>query len=67
MKKITTGVAILLFIAFWIFLAGTIGSKLTSAPQWVQLVFYIIAGVAWVLPLKPILAWMNRPDERSAD
>ena len=29
----------------------------------VQLVFYIVAGMAWAFPLKPVMAWMNRAPE----
>ncbi|WP_233355934.1 DUF2842 domain-containing protein [Henriciella aquimarina] len=60
MRKIITGLAILAFIAFWIFLAGTIGTHMTGLPGWLQLVFYVVAGIAWVFPLRPILKWMNR-------
>lgn len=34
-------------------------STINSWPRWVQLPFYIIAGVAWVFPLKPVIDWMN--------
>ena len=28
-------------------------------PIWVQSIFYLIAGVVWLLPLKPLLIWME--------
>lgn len=31
-----------------------------SWPQGVQALVYLILGVAWLLPLKPLLVWMNR-------
>ena len=62
MKKIVTGLALLAFIALWIFLAGTIGTWLSSRNDWLQLAFYVFAGVAWVIPLRPLLRWMNRPE-----
>lgn len=61
MRKILTALAILGFIALWIGLIGTVGSLITDQPIWVQLPFYAVAGFAWVLPLKPLLAWMNKP------
>lgn len=63
LRKIITSLAMLGFIALWIFLAATIGTQLTGMPQAVQLGFYVIAGVAWVFPLRPILRWMNQPRE----
>ena len=27
-----------------------------------QAVFYVVAGLGWVLPAMPIISWMSRPD-----
>jgi len=27
-----------------------------------QALFYVIAGLGWVLPAMPLIAWMSRPD-----
>jgi hypothetical protein len=27
-----------------------------------QAVFYVVAGLGWVLPAMPIISWMARPD-----
>lgn len=32
-----------------------------SAPP-VQVIVYAIIGLAWVLPLMPLIRWMQRPD-----
>jgi hypothetical protein len=61
LRKFIAALAILAFIGLWILIIGTIGSRMTELPDWVQLVFYVVAGVGWILPLKPVLAWMNRP------
>lgn len=63
MRKVVAALAILAIIAAWIFIIGTLGSRITDQPIWIQLPFYIVAGVAWILPLRPILAWMNRPGQ----
>lgn len=59
MRKIIASLVMLAFLTVWIFLAGTIGTRLTEAPDWLQLVFYIFAGIAWVFPLRPLMRWMN--------
>ena len=28
----------------------------------VQVLYYLVAGLAWVFPLLPLIKWMNRPD-----
>ena len=29
---------------------------------WLQAIFYVVAGMGWVLPAMPIVSWMSRPD-----
>ena len=64
MRKVVAALAILAIIAIWIFIIATLGSQITAQPLWVQLPFYVIAGVAWIVPIRPVLAWMNRPQAR---
>lgn len=33
-----------------------------NAPRLVQTIYFAIVGLAWVLPLMPLIAWMERPD-----
>lgn len=46
---------ILLWAALVVTLAGSIGRM----PWPVEALFYIVAGVAWIAPLKPLLRWME--------
>lgn len=65
MRKLITMIVTILFLAIWAMVAATIGSGITEWPQLVQLVFYVVAGIGWVFPLKPLMAWMNsapKPD-----
>lgn len=62
-RKPIAMLAVLGFLAVWIWAAASIGSAMTGAPQWQQLGFYVIAGIGWVLPLRPVFAWMNRGPE----
>ena len=46
-------------LAIYIVLAAALGGWLnTRAPAWALLGFYVLAGVAWVAPLRPLLRWM---------
>ena len=31
-------------------------------PEWGQSIFFGVVGLAWVLPLLPLIRWMERPD-----
>ena len=48
---------ILAIITVWAVLIGSLASTVAEWPALVQLVFYIVAGVVWILPLRPILRW----------
>jgi len=52
---------LLAYLALYAGAAATLGGYiLAHAPSWAALIYYSIAGVIWVLPLKPLFAWMNR-------
>ncbi|HMG47358.1 MAG TPA: DUF2842 domain-containing protein [Allosphingosinicella sp.] len=50
---------ILLWIAGWCVAAASASSLIAGLPWPVHAVYYLIAGIAWVLPLKPLLRWME--------
>jgi len=37
-------------------------SRIALAPQALQVVAYMVLGLAWVLPLLPVIRWMEKPD-----
>jgi hypothetical protein len=53
-------------ILVWAALVASVSDTVTRWPAAVQLIFYIVAGVIWIVPLKPILRWSEtgrwRPD-----
>lgn len=51
--------AILGIIALWAALVVSLAGKVGEWPILVQSIFYLIAGIAWILPLKPLLRWME--------
>ena len=49
---------ILLLIALW---AAFVASLAQMVGQWrilVQAAFYLIVGIVWIIPLKPLVRWM---------
>ncbi|GLR48645.1 DUF2842 domain-containing protein [Sphingomonas astaxanthinifaciens] len=54
----TAGVFMILgVIIVWAALIVSLSDVVGRWPAAVQLPFYIVAGIIWVLPLKPILRW----------
>ena len=37
-------------------------SRILDAPKILQALAYLVLGLAWVLPLMPLIRWMARPD-----
>ena len=51
--------AILLLIAGWAVGMASLSSTVGQWPVLLQAFFYLVAGLAWVLPLKPLLGWIE--------
>ncbi len=44
---------------FWVFLVASFSRQIGALPVLVQLPIYLITGVVWIAPLKPLLQWME--------
>lgn len=51
--------AILALIAIWAMVVVSLSGMVSQWPILVQAIFYLVAGIAWILPLKPLLRWME--------
>jgi predicted membrane channel-forming protein YqfA (hemolysin III family) len=52
------GVAlILLLIVVWAVLVASLAPSVSRWPVLVQAPFYLFMGVAWIVPLKPLIRW----------
>jgi hypothetical protein len=62
---------ILLLILVWAVLIGTFAGMIGRLPILVQALFYLIVGIAWIAPLRPLLRWSQTghwrrgPNERN--
>ena len=56
----TVGVfAIIAWIILWVVLVASLSGTVGDWPVLVQAVFYLVAGIAWIVPLKPVLQWIE--------
>jgi hypothetical protein len=51
--------AILAIIVLWAALVASLAAFVEKWPVLVQGVFYLVAGLAWIAPLKPLIRWME--------
>jgi len=62
-RKFVGTVALLVLVSVWGLLAMALAqSVLTSINGFVAAIYYVIAGLGWVLPAMPLISWMARPD-----
>ncbi|HYA74047.1 MAG TPA: DUF2842 domain-containing protein [Roseiarcus sp.] len=66
-RKLIGGVAMIAFVGFYAMIAMALAQSrpLQEAPALVQTLGYIVLGLAWTLPLMPLIKWMERPDKRA--
>ncbi len=48
---------ILLLIAIWAIFVASLAQFVGQWPVMVQAVFYLIMGIVWIIPLKPLIRW----------
>jgi hypothetical protein len=62
-RKLIGAVALLTLVCVWALLAMALAqSVLTDINGFVAAIFYVVAGLGWVLPAMPIVSWMSKPD-----
>lgn len=62
-RKLIGTVAMLIFVILYSLAAMSIAQgRLQDAEKLWQGVYYFVAGLAWILPLMPLIRWMERPD-----
>ena len=66
-RKLIGAVLILGFVVLYgPFAMALAESRIVEAPGWAQALAYLVLGLAWVLPLMPLIRWMERPDPDGA-
>ena len=62
-RKLIGAFALLALVAVWSLLAMALAqSVLTNINGFVAAIYYVVAGLGWVLPAMPLIAWMSKPD-----
>ena len=62
-RKFFGTIALLVLVVVWSLMGMTVAQTPWLANSGLlQAVFYVVAGIGWVLPAMPIISWMSRPD-----
>ncbi|KPQ09939.1 MAG: protein of unknown function DUF2842 [Saliniramus fredricksonii] len=62
-RKFIGTIAIITFVMLYGPVAMAIAeSRIMAAPQVIQVISYAALGLAWIIPIMPVIRWMQRPD-----
>ena len=63
-RKFIGTIALLTLVMTWGLLAMALAqSVLTNINGFVAALYYVIAGLGWLLPAMPLISWMSRPEK----
>jgi len=61
-RKLIGTVLLLLLAGVWSLVAMVVAQAPAIASSgWIQAIFYVVAGLGWVLPAMPLISWMSGP------
>lgn len=63
LRKFIGAVALLVLVIVWALLAMVVAQfPVIKTNGLVAFIYYVAAGMGWVLPAMPLVRWMSRPD-----
>jgi hypothetical protein len=63
-RKLIGTFGLLLLVSVWgLFAMALAQSALTNINGLVATIYYVVAGLGWVLPAMPLISWMSKPDK----
>jgi peptidoglycan/LPS O-acetylase OafA/YrhL len=61
-RKLAGTIVLLLFLSVYALIAMLVAVVLqVNASKTVELIYYVVAGLLWVLPAGALITWMQRP------
>ncbi len=63
-RKLLGTVVLLVFLSIYALcaMAVAISLEVHTSSKWIELAYYAVAGLAWVVPAGWIIGWMSKPD-----
>jgi hypothetical protein len=62
-RKFIGAIVLLMLVLSWALIAMAIAQfPAIKANGLIEGIYYVVAGIAWVLPAMPLVRWMLRPD-----
>ncbi len=65
LKKLIGSIVLVVFVCVYALTAMTVAAaRLPGTSGLTQLVFYMVAGLAWIIPAAALIAWMQKPGRK---
>ena len=62
-RKLVGTIVLVIFLSAYAWVAVEVGAgRISRGPHWVQLAYFLTAGLLWILPAGVLIRWMQRPD-----
>jgi predicted membrane channel-forming protein YqfA (hemolysin III family) len=63
-RKFVGALVMISFVVVYALVAMALAQSriVREAPGLLQALYYVVLGMAWVLPMMPLIKWMERPD-----
>jgi hypothetical protein len=63
LRKFIGAVALIVLVLTWSLVAMALAqSPVIKANGLIEVIYYVVAGLGWVLPAMPLVSWMAKPD-----
>jgi Protein of unknown function (DUF2842) len=63
LRKLIGAVALIVLVVTWALIAMALAqAPAINANGLIEVIYYVVAGLGWVLPAMPLVRWMSRPD-----
>ena len=54
------GLFLIVYLIAYCLIVGALMHNFLDFSSWIKVLSYAIAGLVWVLPLKPLFSWMSK-------
>ena len=62
-RKLIGAIALIVLVVTWALVAMALAqAPAIRANGVVEVIYYVVAGLGWIFPAMPLIAWMSRPD-----
>jgi hypothetical protein len=63
LRKLVGAILLIVLMVTWALVAMTLAqSAVVKSNGLIEVIYYIVAGLGWVLPAMPLIRWMSQPD-----